>query len=194
MIGGVNFQPGGTMGEQAQPKPSQGSGVQEAIKVLSLRLPKVVGAQGATPMALLGGQGSGGSRVDSVVNQVLSRIMPTGQPQQTPTAQVPSGPSFTGSATNQPPAMPSWPWGGQQQQAPQQPFGGMTPRVVMPSPVPQGDFSVGPDGRPIGGGQTMIGELPQGFQPPQPNFDRIGQLLGGFTYPGGGQEQDTPLF
>src|SRR5688572_24228692 len=122
MIGGVNFQPGGMQGDDpnAQGKrPSAGSGVQEAIKVLSLRLPKVVGAQASVPQALLQGAGSGGSRVDSVVNQVLSRMMPTGQPQQTPTAQVPqqqSGPSFSGLQNAYSTPMPSWPWTPPQQQ------------------------------------------------------------------------------
>lgn len=84
MIGGVNFQPGsyqnGENGQNGQARPG-GSGVQEAIRILSLRLPKVVGAQAISPMALLTSQGSGGNRVDSVVNQVLSRLMPEQRPQ-----------------------------------------------------------------------------------------------------------------
>jgi len=85
MIGGVSFQPG-TNGEHGQQngqgngaRPSAG-GVQEAIKILSLRLPKVVGAQAAVPMPLLTSQGSGGNpMVDSIVSQVMSRV-PGAQP------------------------------------------------------------------------------------------------------------------
>src|SRR5688572_14678794 len=107
MIGGVNFQPGGGQDLTQERPRNAGSGVQEAIKVLSLRLPKVVGAQAAVPMPLMQSQGGGGNRVDSVVNQILSRIMPTGQPQSQPMAglapqpqqQAPQGaPSFSGSA------------------------------------------------------------------------------------------------
>jgi hypothetical protein len=190
---GVNFQPGGGQDLQAQnqQRPSPGSGVQEAIKVLSLRLPKVVGAQAAAPMALLGGSGTGGSRIDSVVNQVLSRIMPTGQPQQTPTAQIPSGPSFSGDGQSSAPQMPSWPWNNEQQPQQAKPWSpppGFNPRVLIGGPLPpKPGMPGGVDasaGFPIG----MIDELPQGFTP---NFNKIGQLLGGFTYPSGGQEQDS---
>ena len=194
MIGGVNFQPGGGQGlDPQQAKPSQGSGVQEAIKVLSLRLPKVVGAQAAAPMALLGGSGAQGSRVDSVVNQVLSRIMPQGGQPMPVMGGNQSAPS------QEAPAMPSWPWMPEQPkpqpwQAPQ----GFKPKVIIDNVLSQGDFSVGSDGKPMGGPGPMIDELPQGFKPqaPQPDFDLIGKLLGGFNFPsGGGQEQDqTPLF
>ena len=96
---GVNFQPGYGNGndQQRESRPSGGSGVQEAIKILSLRLPKVVGAQAAAPMALLTSQGSGGNpRVDGVVNQVLSRmgVMKPGQP-AAPVLGTPFGASDT---------------------------------------------------------------------------------------------------
>jgi hypothetical protein len=203
MIGGVNFQPGVGTDPQSQSKPTSGSGVQEAIKVLSLRLPKVVGAQAAAPQALLQGTGAGGNRIDSVVNQVLARLMPTGQPSQQPMAQVPSigAPSFTGDAqqSQQAPAMPSWPWGGQQQpqQPPKwQPPAGFNPRVSVDNPMGGGDFTLGADGRPTGGQPpSMIGELPQGYQPPQPDFDLIGRLLGGWGGGGGSEPpRDQELF
>lgn len=164
---GVNFQPG-AQGDGSQPgqaRPPQGSGVQEAIKVLSLRLPKVVGAQGATPQALLQGQGSGGSRVDSIVNQVLSRIMPAGQPQGMPRPQpqanlsapsMPSGPSFTGAA------QPNY-----QPQAPTpsySPMLGQTPRIIVDPTHQQGDFTVGRDGR-------TVGPPPGSIVAPTPNFN-----------------------
>lgn len=193
MTPGVSFQPGGVQqGDPRQPQQPRSSGVQEAIKILSLRLPKVVGAQSAAPQALLGSQGSGGNRVDSVVNQVLSRIMPTGQPGSPPVSttmpvpprtqpQAPQGaPSFSGDApaSYAPPAMPNWPW---------TPPQGFSPRVVVDNPVGQGDFMTGPDGRPIGGQPpALIGELPSGFVPPAPDFDLITRVLGGLFNGGGG--------
>lgn len=81
MIAGINFQPGSQDGDQQRrPQRPNGSmeGVQEAIKVLSLHLPKVVGAQAVAPSALLQSQGSGGNHsVDSMVERVLQRIFPT---------------------------------------------------------------------------------------------------------------------
>jgi hypothetical protein len=80
MIGGVSFQPGSFDQEQQRRQQARGSaqGVQEAIKVLSLRLPKVVGAQAVSPQALLSSPGGGGNpRVDSIVEAVLSKMFPT---------------------------------------------------------------------------------------------------------------------
>src|SRR3990167_1200363 len=80
MIGGVSFQPGqsGSRGTQSRPS-SANTGIQEAIKLLSLRLPRVVGARAMAPQALLESAGSGGNpRVDSVVSQVMRRMFPTG--------------------------------------------------------------------------------------------------------------------
>jgi len=106
MIGGVSFQPGqsGAMGTQDKPKSSANTGVQEAIKVLSLRLPKVVGARAMAPQALLESPGSGGGRVDSVVSQVMGRMFPTGAPAPSApmmpsAAPEASSPAITGSVT-----------------------------------------------------------------------------------------------
>lgn len=108
MINGVNFQPGGTSQATTKPKPDS---TQEAIKILSLRLPKVVGAKALAPAALLNAQGSGGNpRVDSVVNQVMSRYLPGGEGAgMTPPAApmvpnaAPEGSPFAG---HYPPTMP----------------------------------------------------------------------------------------
>lgn len=86
---GASFQPGLDERErmQGQPgaRPNAGGGVQEAIKVLSLRLPKVVGAQAVSPQALLSSQGSRGNRsVDSIVESVLQQMFPSGGAAQTP--------------------------------------------------------------------------------------------------------------
>ena len=79
MINGVNFQPGAAGPDDPRRRPSGSSdGVQEAIKVLSLRLPKVVGAQAVAPSALLTSQGGGGNpHIDSIVESVLSKMFPT---------------------------------------------------------------------------------------------------------------------
>lgn len=98
MIGeiGVRFQPGGDdsfQQRQDQQRQSRGSGegVQQAIKFLSLRLPKVVGAQAAVPTPLLTSGGSEGSpRVHSMVQQVMQQYFPT---EPAPSGQVPSIPN-----------------------------------------------------------------------------------------------------
>src|SRR5689334_6587977 len=93
---GDRFQPGGDDSfkhRQNQQIQSRGSaeGVQEAIKCLSLRLPKVVGAQASAPTPLLTSGGSEGSpRVHSMVQQVMQQYFPT---EPAPSGQVPSIPS-----------------------------------------------------------------------------------------------------
>ena len=56
---GQSFQPGAENGQQQQ-NGSRRPPVQEAIRLLSLRLPTVVGARGIAPQQLLQGQGSAG--------------------------------------------------------------------------------------------------------------------------------------
>lgn len=178
MIGGVSFQPGSLEQEQQRRQSQNGTaqGVQEAIKVLSLRLPKVVGAQAPAPSALLQSQGSGGnSRVDSIVQSVLSKFFP-GQGSPAPAApmlpQAPpdvshgyEGPNISGpvqspyrkeATSDAPGATDFW------QTFPR------TPRVVVDQPTwtgdftgPTGDFTVGQDGRPVGNfGGGLIAPLP----------------------------------
>lgn len=83
---GVSFQPGAYQGNGQQngqngQGPLGGGAVQEAIKILSLRLPKVVGAQAAAPSMLLTSAGSGGNpRVDSVVDRIMRRMLPGSAP------------------------------------------------------------------------------------------------------------------
>jgi hypothetical protein len=104
MINGVNFQPGSMESERNRQIASRGSseGVQEAIKVLSLRLPKVVGAQAVAPNALLRGQGAQGNpQIDSMVERVLAKMFPSqGAPQPSAPSAAPmadtSGPQFGG--------------------------------------------------------------------------------------------------
>jgi hypothetical protein len=65
-------------------------GIQEAIKILSLRLPRVVGANAVSPQALLSSPGSSG-RVDSIVNQIMARYFPQGVTQSPMAPMAPAG-------------------------------------------------------------------------------------------------------
>lgn len=198
---GVNFQPGSDFSGQNKPQggTSNGGGIQEAIKVLSLRLPRVVGAQALSPQALLTSPGSGGSRVDSVVNQVLARFFPNAAPSQ-PAQSFGMTPSFDPyQGSQQPTFTPNTqyanPFGGgrPRQEAPsidnQQFF---RPRVIVDVP-PMAPLTGGAPRWPgmpqmDGGGYAQppasIGELPPNFTPPKrlpfpddyPNF-------GGGGYP-----------
>ena len=62
------------------------SGVQRAIQMLSLRLPRVVGARSIAPTALLTGTG-GGQALPAVLRSLLQQGVPQ-QTSQTPTATV----------------------------------------------------------------------------------------------------------
>jgi hypothetical protein len=135
-------------------------GIQEAIKILSLRLPRVVGANAVSPQALLGSPGSAGSRVDSVVNQIMARYFPQGVTQ---------------------PQAPFSPGGGSNQQMPfQSPqtflppsggttIGGKTPSVKVGNPnAPQGPTQIPGPGQ--GNPYESITFTPPPFpqQPPLP--------------------------
>lgn len=157
MTPGIAFQPGAEQADQQQAQgrsASPSNNVQEAIKVLSLRLPKVVGARSVAPSPLLSSQGSNGnSRVDSVVNSVMSRMFPT---QGGPAAPSPMLPSAN-------PMQPA-------QSQPAQPDFlqslGRTPRVVIESPFGHGDSMFGPDGRPSPSPNGLPGvDGGSGFQP-----------------------------
>lgn len=163
MIGGVNFQPGGSDPTKAAPKGNQGS-VQEAIKILSLRLPKVVGPRATAPAALLNAQGSGGNtRVDSVVNTVLQRYLPGGEGagQAPPAApMIPTGQGSSFSPGQEPsPTMPLSDL--------MQPQGPTAPRITpgddQPRPPVIGD-------RPTTPGNREDVTPPSGLFPPNPDL------------------------
>lgn len=101
---GASFQPGlNDNGDEERRR--RNAGVQEAIKVLSLRMPRVVGASAPAPSALLNAPGSGGNpQIDSVVNQILQRVMGSGG--QAPTNAAPSVPMSAPSATRPSPTTP----------------------------------------------------------------------------------------
>jgi len=213
---GVNFQPG-TQDQMSGGRPSNpNQGVQEAIKVLSLRLPKTVGAQAVAPQGLLQSLGGSGTRVDSVVNQVLSKMFPG---TASPASEMPSfgmapmstpepsawggspggdsAPSFSG--VSAPPSYPA----PTRERASDAPNIYGKPRVVVDSPLGQGDFTVGGDGRPTGPGGGVYEAAPSlpnfdgsNFPPasiaPTPKRSPFGDWLGGY---GGGSEPDqTPAF
>lgn len=157
MIGGVNFQPGqGDPAAGVKKKPDQG--VQEAVKVLSLRLPRVVGAQSIAPAPLLNAPGSGGNpRVDSVVNQVLGRMFPNGQQPSgaaapmIPPRPVGPKPGESGTMPVSPPVrfegVPRTPMmGDMMPDAPWAPPPGFAPRITVDNQLGQGDFTTGPGG------------------------------------------------
>lgn len=212
---GVNFQPGsGASGGPNQRRDGNQAGVQEAIKVLSLRLPKVVGAQGVASAPLLQSQGSAGSRVDSVVNSVLGRMFPTGAgdpPSNTPsfgTAPASSGPApsytmpnFSGD-TGRPQRQPSSityqsPWS-------------LIPRIIAGGdgqpggPVGVGDFTTTPGGAGAQNPAGVFESLPGGLFGGSPYGGVDGSAAGqpasiasGPTWPSYGppdQSYDTPTF
>lgn len=166
---GVTFQPGSLDDPTRRRDGTNGSqqGIQEAIKVLSLRLPKVVGAQASVSAPLLTSQGSGGSpHVDSIVQQVLQRYMPA---DNSPAPAAPMG-GYSSPAYDQPsysapsaPMLPGPSFSGDQQGPRRerssdwnisQPTN--TPRVVVDNNLNPfigggnpGDFTVGQPGQPF---------------------------------------------
>ena len=162
MIPGVSFQPAtGNMSPVDQQRArAAGGGVQEAIKILSLRLPKVVGAQALAPSLLLTSQGSGGNpRVDSVVNQIMQRMFPSPSNANTPAAPVlPSGSSDYRSGTMPTDIRPGH-YGGPVRQPPSIDVTPVTPRPAVPR------FS--PGERPPQENPLLETPLPTSPEPPQ---------------------------
>ena len=71
---GLTFSPSGAMNKDRASANADGNGpVQEAIRTLALRLPKVYGAQGMSP--LMGGQGSQGIGAPGMgLEQLLAKL------------------------------------------------------------------------------------------------------------------------
>lgn len=166
MIGGVNFQPNDNTTGQARSKPAN-TGVQEAIQVLSLRLPKVVGARAMAPQALLESPGGNG-RVDSVVSQVMARMFPTGDAPPTAPMVPPSSPSAPASMSAPSAPAPSFTGSGVTSTTPlasmvapevMAPQVGRAPRIA-PVTRPDGSVTLPPDQAPAPNGPTDPGGAP----------------------------------
>lgn len=168
MIGGVNFQPGlqdsNDPRMQGERRPGGSSqGVQDAIKVLSLRLPKVVGAQAVAPSALLNAPGAAGNpHIDSIVENVLRKFFPGGRSgAQAPMVPTPDYRGMIGQAYGEPVSgtLPIGPGRPHARPQPPQPPAQSTPKY------PHFDFEANPPGTP-----------PVGAQVPAPDVDVWSQL------------------
>ena len=126
---GVSFLPSGdqryTRTGQAETNP-----VQEAVKILSLRVPRVVGATPMAPLALLSGQGGGG--LPSGVVETLLRALTPPEPSVPPVAAVPG------------PTLPAGP----------------TPAPTLPTAVPQPTVPVSPGIAPVAQPTTPAAPAP----------------------------------
>lgn len=150
ITGGVSFQPG-SLEDPSQRRTGTGNGsqqgVQEAIRVLSLRLPKVMGSQAPVAAPLLTAPGSGGApHVDSIVQQVLQRYLPN---DQSPAPSAPMvGPSMAPSYTPAAPTLPGPSFSGEQQGPRREmpSFSEPAPmRIQMPRVVMAGAYGPSPD-------------------------------------------------
>jgi hypothetical protein len=183
---GVNFQPGSQMGDQQQQNgstPRPGGGVQEAIKILSLRLPKVVGAQAAASLPLLTSPGSNGM-IDGVINRIMGQL-----PQQGPAPVLPSqggGPDFgvLGRAAMNAPSFGGAASTAYQPQS-QQPSNAMP---FPPSPKTPGFRFYEPPQTPDAKTDGPVFDPPPGMEPVR---KPVRSNLGGFDAP---QHYDAPLF
>jgi hypothetical protein len=105
---GLSFQPGTDQGNgqgNGQQDPNA-SPIQSAVKLLSLRLPSVVGAQAISPQALLQSPGSaglgGGNMTPEAMLALLKKLMQQSGGQMPPQAQQQPSFSSPGSAAGSP--------------------------------------------------------------------------------------------
>jgi hypothetical protein len=128
---GVSFLPGGDA-SYTRPTSGNASPIQEAIKVLSLRVPRVVGSTPLTPLALLTGQGGGGLPSGLVETLLRSLTPPAGTPPvaSVPTQQTQGQAPSMGLGTAPQPVQPSI-------------LGAPSPMAGAPAAAPQG-FSAPP--------------------------------------------------
>lgn len=156
---GVSFQPGVNGNGQARngsgPQPPRNS-IQEAIQMLSLRMPKVFGARAIAPAPLLtspGGMGQPAAR-GNVSAQALASL-----------AGLPSGRGM--------PSMPA-------PMIPTPPLAGPTPRQFAPLPGPtpgQPGTGPAPDGMSFGDDQRSYPEPPVLNPPPPRGAPRMPEVL-----------------
>jgi hypothetical protein len=152
---GLSFQPGADQGNGTNQNEPQGPGptpVQSAVKLLSLRLPSVVGAQAISPQALLQSPGSaglgGGQMTPDAFLALLKKLM--GQSG----AQVPQLSSDGLSNQSGAPRMPTF----QPSPSQQAPAFEVKPPNIIPPHIKVGDGS--------GEGATEGGIGAGGTQPP----------------------------
>lgn len=166
---GVSFLPGGDA-KYAREGNSATAPLQEAVKVLSLRVPRVVGASPLAPLALLTGQGGGGLP-SGIVETLLRALAPPVE--APPVAAVPQ----PGLGVNAPPA------GSQPVPQPSQPPApGVMPPTLPVRPQVSGAPSGTPQGRQMaqpayanvpmvnvtaGARETPPEAPPLGYQPPE---------------------------
>lgn len=134
---GVSFLPGGDAQYQRGQDGSMGPGgvpVQQAIKILSMRVPRVVGQSPLAPLSLLtgpGGQGLPPGLLDNLLRKQMALAPAGGVPQAIVPPSLPSmAPSAAPSAMPAPPAIPA---GVPPMAAP--PAMGMASPVVPPPPM-----------------------------------------------------------
>jgi len=87
---GLSFSPTASLDKSNKPT-DPNANVQEAIRTLALRIPKVTGAKGFAPDALMGAQGAsaapqGGLGLDRLLAMLFGNQTPQGRPQAAPMA------------------------------------------------------------------------------------------------------------
>lgn len=144
---GKSFQPGAdAQNGNVRGGPGQ-SPIQTAIKLLSLRLPSVVGARGIAPQALLqspGGAAVGGDMGVDAVIAMLRRLMQQSGGDGGPQAQGVLG----GSPTTSDWLRQETNLGPREERGPIQPSGGFTPRVIPSQSPGEGPSAPAPQPRP----------------------------------------------
>lgn len=133
---GMSFAPQSDAMRRPTTAPPSQTPVQEAIRVLSLQLPRLTGASGPTPGALMAGAGAGfgGPTSNPILEQLLRALFAGRSPQAgmpgLPTPGMPSMPSrpiFPGFTFGTAPPSPTMPM------PPSAPMGAQAP-PMMPEP------------------------------------------------------------
>ena len=150
---GFSFLPNGD-GEYRRPQ-SGGSPLQQAIQVLSLRVPRVVGSTPLAPLSLLTSQGGAGMP-EGLLRRMEQSLPGANAPTQPPVASLGAPPPPSPGQTiieADPPSRDG-------QTAPESPFPAASSASAVPSPAPTAGQSLtapvsSPMSAPAGGGVTM---------------------------------------
>jgi hypothetical protein len=180
--------------------------VQQALQTLSLRLPRVIGAEGIVPQALMGRGGGAGGQTDQSFSQMSDLIKAmTGGSEPAPAYEAPR---FSGGGPTQEPTYggePSYevPEPGEPGYVP--PGGGMY-QAPTPAPAPQlpppPTFTMAQPGDPnyVGGGGVDAGtspppqQTPPQYQNPPPNQGGYYGGQGGYYNPGPSGYYGTEMY